>query len=102
MTSIILATVWAWAQSTLLAFWPWLVGGASAVLAFMFSPSIRKYTLGVIAVAIILAATYLYGYNSNHSITTVTHSCSEFQKVLVSGSATNKAIAVFKRHGLCE
>lgn len=98
MTAILLF-LWSVIQPILLGFWPWLLGGAGAVLAFLFSPTIRKYTIGIIAVALILGITFLGGYNSNHAITTVTHSCTEFSKHL---TITTKGINVLKKNGLCQ
>ena len=83
-------------------FWMWLVGASIAVLAFLFSPTIRKYTIGVIAVGIILVSTFLWGYNSNHNVEVRAYKCSEFTKHLVTGPATDKAIRIFQRNKLCE
>ena len=97
----ILTAVWHFLLTSLIAFWPWVVGVASAILAFLFSPTLRKYTLAVIAIVAILVVTFIGGYRSNHTVQTVTHSCSEFRKVLVTGPATDKAIRIFQKHGLC-
>lgn len=98
ITTVILAAVWAWIQT----FWLWLVGGSVAILGLLFSPTLRKYTLGAIAVGVILTATYVWGYNSNHNVTIKTHQCEEFRKHLVTGPATDKAIRIFKNAKLCE
>ncbi len=95
--SAILSLVLGWLSQ----FWMWIVGVAVAILGFMFSPAIRKYTLAAIAVVAIVAVVYFWGFNSNHTVQTVTHTCDEFRKWLVSGPATDKAIGIFKRHGLC-
>lgn len=98
---MIAAMVWSAIVDALLKLWMWIVGAAVVVLGLLFSPSIRKYTLGAIAILAILVAVWLWGYNSNHTVEVVTHTCDEFRKWLVSGPATDKAIAIFQRHGLC-
>lgn len=80
----------------------WILGGALALLSILFSPTLRKYTLGVLAVCVLLGAVYIFGYNSNQNVEIKTHSCDDFRKVLVSGPATDKAIRIFIKHGLCE
>lgn len=96
---------WVIASKFLLAwlsqFWGWIVAGAGAVLAYLFSPTLRKYTIAIIALVLLFATFFVLGYNFNHSVKMVTHSCSEFRQYLVSGPATDKAISIFKRHGLC-
>lgn len=92
------AAIWAWVQT----FWMWLVGGAVATLGLLFSPTLRKYTLGAIAVGIILSTTFVWGYSSNHNVEIKTHQCSEFRKHLVTGSATDKALRIFRNAKLCE
>lgn len=82
-------------------FWGWIAGGAVALLGLMFSPRLRKYTIAGLAIVAVLVATYIGGYVSNHNVEITTHTCEEFRKWLVSGPATDKAIAIFKRHGLC-
>jgi hypothetical protein len=98
----ILSAIMTFVSGILAQFWGWIVGGAVALLGFMFSPTIRKYSLALIAVIVICLAIYLWGYNSNHNVQTVTHTCDEFRKWLVSSNATDKATAIFKRHGLCQ
>lgn len=98
ITSVILA----WITTTLMQFWGWIAAACVAILAFLFSPTLRKYTIGIIAAFILLVMAFLYGYNSNHTVETITHSCQEFRDRLVTGPATDKAIAIFKRNGLCE
>lgn len=93
----ILNTLWLWT----IQFWMWIAGGALAVLAYLFSPALRKYTLAIIALAILLAIAWILGYNSNTTVHTVTHTCDEFRQWLTKGAATDKALAIFKRHGLC-
>lgn len=97
--TLILSTVFGWIVSQLLVFWPWVLGVSGSILAFLFSATIRKYTLSIIAIALILGVTFLGGYNSNHTITTVTHSCEEFSKHL---TITTKGINVLKKNGLCQ
>ena len=92
------AAIWALVQT----FWMWLVGGSIALLGLLFSPTLRKYTLGAIAVGILLTATFIWGYNSNHNVEIKTHQCSEFRKHLVTGPATDKAIRIFTKAKLCE
>lgn len=62
-SSIILGTIWTFISGILAQFWGWILGGAVALLAFLFSPSIRKYTLGALAILAIAACIFLYGYN---------------------------------------
>jgi hypothetical protein len=87
----------------LTAFWGWILAGGLALLGFMFSPALRKYTIALLAVAAILASTYYYafkaGYESPHPVTPP--ACTEFAKHLVTGPATDKAIGIFKRYHLC-
>lgn len=99
IATAILTVVWNWIVGVVVAFWPWLVAGASAILAFLFSPSIRKYTIAIIAVAAILASVFVWGYNSNHTVTTLP--CTEYSKPLTTGVATDKIIKYYKRNGLC-
>jgi hypothetical protein len=101
MAGFILSTIWSVTSGLLYQFWMWIVGGSVGLLAFLFSPTIRKYSLGILAVLIIGAFIWFWGYNSNHSVEIVTHTCDEFRKWLVSGPATDKALAIFKRHDLC-
>jgi hypothetical protein len=97
----ILNKIWVAIMLVVSQFWGWIVGGAVGILAFLFSPILRKYTIGAIAILIVGVAVYWYGYNSNHTVQVVTHTCDEFRRWLVTGPATDKAIAIFKRHGLC-
>jgi hypothetical protein len=87
----------------LLQFWAWIVGAGLAVLGLLFSPTLRKYTIGAIAVVAVLASMFVYGYqkgfNAPHPVTPP--ACEDFRKVLVKGPATDKAIAIFERKGLC-
>lgn len=98
ITSIVLA----WITGFFVQFWGWIAAGCVAILTLLFSPTLRKYTIGVIAASILLIMAFVYGYNSNDTVTTVTHSCSDFRKVLVTGPATDKVIGIFIRKGLCE
>lgn len=100
VASAILSAIWSWIVGVFMAFWPWIVAGASAVLAFLWSPTIRKYTIGLVAVAAIGLSVFIWGYNSNHTVTT--HPCTEYSKHLTPGVAADKVIKVFKRNGLCE
>ena len=99
--AMITAMVWTFIVDILTKFWMWIAGAAIAVLVFLFSPTIRKYTIGIIAVLALGAIVWLWGYNSNHTVEVITHSCDEFRKWLVTGTATDKAIAIFQRHDLC-
>lgn len=96
MTTIILTTIYGW----LLHFWGWIAAACVAILTLLFSPTLRKYTIGVIAASILLIMTYLYGYNSNHNVEIQQHKCSEYAQ-LMAGEVT-KVVNIFKRHGLCE
>lgn len=71
-------------------------------MSVLFSPTLRKYTIGALAVLAVLGAAYIYGYNSNHTVETRVPSCDAFRKVLVQGPATDKAIRIFIKNGLCE
>ena len=97
-SSAILSILWGWIQT----FWIWLAGGSLAILGLLFSPTLRKYTLGAIAVALLVTITFMWGYNSNHTVHIETHKCTEFRKHLVTGPATDKAIRIFKNAKLCE
>lgn len=101
LSGVITAAIWGWLTTTLMQFWGWIAAGCIAILGLLFSPNLRKYTIGAIAVTILLVIVYVYGYNSNHNVELVQHTCDEFRKWLVSGPATDKAIAIFKRHDLC-
>jgi len=98
MTTIILTAILGW----LMQFWGWIAAGAIAVLTLLFSPTLRKYTIAAICASILLVSAYVYGYNSNDTVEIHTHSCADFRKVLVTGPATDKTIAIFQRKGLCE
>lgn len=98
----IITFLWSVIYPILMGFWPWIMGASAAVLAFLFSPTLRKYTVAAIAVALLLGITFIGGYNSNHTVKVVTHSCDEFRKHIVVGPVTDKAIKIFKRNGLCE
>lgn len=100
-SGFILTNIWTLLTGLLMQFWMWLVGGSAVLLAFLFSPTLRKYSLGAIAILLIGTAIWIWGYNSNHSTEMLTHACNEFQRWLVSSPATDKALAIFKRHGLC-
>lgn len=56
--------------------------------------------LGVGIVAFIAGG--IYGYFSNHNVQTINHKCDDFRKHLVTGPATDKALNIFKRNGLCD
>lgn len=101
ISGFILSSIWGFIYNLILQFWIWLVGAGVALLGFMFSSTIRKYSIGLIIVSLLIAAVFIWGYNSNQIVTTITHSCDEFRKVLVQGPATDKAIRIFIKHGLC-
>lgn len=97
--SLILGAVWNYILGILAAFWPWLLGGASAVLAFLFSPTIRKYTMAALAIGLVLIITFVGGYNSNHTVQKQLPTCTDFKKY---ATISDKTLASFQRHGLCE
>ena len=99
ISSAIIAAVWGGIISTLMQFWGWIAAGCIAVLAFLFSPQLRKYTIGVVAAGILLVMAFIYGYNSNDTVRVITHDCSDFAK-LMAGEVT-KVVNTFKRNGLC-
>lgn len=102
LTSIVVTAVWGWLIATLTQFWAWIAAGCIAILTLLFSPTLRKYTIGVIAASILLTMAYLYGYNSNHKVEIQQHQCSEFSKLLRGPSdEIAKIIGVFERKGLC-
>lgn len=109
LDAVITTAIWKFISSWFMQFWGWLVAGGVAVLAFMFSVNVRKYTIAAIAILVVLAGTFVWGYTSNHHVTTVTknkpvmitHKCSEFQKYLVKNAGADKAISLFKKHKLC-
>ena len=103
MSAIIAAAVWGWITTTLMQIWGWIVAGGIAILAMLFSPSIRKYTIAALVAIILLATAYIVGYSSNHNVELVQHACTEFSKLL-KGPATeiDKIVSVFRRKGLCE
>jgi hypothetical protein len=101
LMSAIVTAVFAFIVNFLTQFWMWFAGAAVAILAFLFSPTLRKYTIGIIAALILLGLAAIWGYNLNHPVEVVTHTCEEFRKWLVKGPATDKAIDIFQRHGLC-
>lgn len=100
---MILSIILGYVTSILTAFWGWIVAGGLGLLAFMFSPTLRKYTIAALTVAAIIGSMYFYGYNkgynAEHPVTPP--ACSEFRKVLVTGPATDKTIRIFERKGLC-
>lgn len=98
ITNIILSEV----MKFLSAFWIWLVGAAVAVVGLLWSPNIRKYTITAVALITATLGVFYWGYSSNHKVEVVTRQCSEFQKHLVTGPATDKALTIFKRNGLCK
>lgn len=103
ISSIIISSILTFLWSTITAFWGWIVAGGVALLGVMFSPTLRKYTIAAITVIAILISAYAYGYTkgfkADHPITPP--ACVEFRKHLVEGPATDKAITIFKRNGLC-
>lgn len=59
------------AKAALAAVWPilvqfgaWIAAGAVAVLGFLFSPAVRKYTIAGIAIAVILGFTWVHGFET--------------------------------------
>lgn len=66
--SIILAGILLWLKATLLPifvqFGVWIAAGAAAVLSFLFSPAIRKYTIAGIAVLAILGVVWYNGFET--------------------------------------
>ncbi len=96
--SFILGAAWTFIYTSALAFWPWIVGIATAVLAFLFSPTIRKYTVAALAIGILLGLSALWGYNLPHKTQVVTHQCTEFTKHL---KIDTKGVNTMKRYGLC-
>lgn len=103
VSSVIIAAITGFLWTTLSAFWGWIIAGGLAILGFLFSPTLRKYTIAVITVAAVLGSAYVYGYSKGATAPRdpVPPACSEFRKVLVTGPATDKAIAIFQRKGLC-
>jgi len=93
--------LWGTIYGIFLKFWIWICGGAAALLGFMFSAKIRVYTIAMICLLALLLGAYFYGYTSNHSVQTITHTCEEFRKYLVKGPSADKFLAVLKRHNLC-
>jgi hypothetical protein len=101
ISGFILTNIWSFLTGIFYQFWMWIVGSSVALLAFLFSPTLRKYTVGLIAIVLLATAVWIWGYNSNHNVEVLTHTCDEFRRWLVSGPATDKALAIFKRHDLC-
>lgn len=95
ITSIILA----WITGFFVQFWGWIAAGCVAILTLLFSPTLRKYTIGAIAASILLVMAYIYGYNSNDTVEVITHDCSEFAKLML--GEVSKVVSAFKRNGLC-
>lgn len=103
ISGIILSTIMTFVWTTLSAFWGWIIAGGLALLGFLFSPTLRKYTIAAITILAVLGSAYVYGYTKGSTAPRdpVPPACSEFRKVLVTGPATDKAIALFERKGLC-
>jgi hypothetical protein len=104
--SAILTAIWTALVGFLIQFWGWFVGAGLAVLGLLFSPTLRKYTIAVLAAAAVFGGTYFYaydkGYHAPHPIVITLPSCSAFAKHLVKGPATDKAIQIFYRNHLCQ
>jgi membrane protein YdbS with pleckstrin-like domain len=108
LTHTLFTMLWSWFSQ----FWMWIGGVAVAILAWMFSPAIRTYTIAILAAMALLFSAFIYGYTYHttqviHEVQTqyqtqvVTHQCSEFSPYLVKGPSADKFLAVLKRHNLC-
>ena len=88
------ATIW----PALVAFGGWIAAVSVTVLAFLFSPAIRKYTIGALAVALILAVTWINGYivGKSHGA----NICSDpgFHQSILKGKNDKSAIAAVRDH----
>lgn len=61
IVSAVLGSVWAWVVGVVTAFGIWIAGAAAFVLAFLFSPAIRKYTIAALALVALVGSAYIYG-----------------------------------------
>jgi len=109
MTAIFafLATfIWPSLSAILLQFWMWIFAAGLAILGFLFSPTIRKYTISFLIIVAMIGSASVYSYNKGYDaphavLPPQPAACSDFRKYLVTGPATDKAIAIFKQHDLC-
>ena len=104
-TSIILGVIASWFHAAVVPFffqfWAWIAGGAAAVFAFLFSPKIRKYTIGVLLVLAVLGGVWTWGYVSGHGNVASLCDNPKFHKIVlprVTGKYPLSVIAQVNEH----
>lgn len=98
---------WAWGHvlaivlPILVAFGNWIALGAAVVFGFLFSPSVRKWTIGAICLILFLAVVWLNGYlvGKSHSVT-ATDICADpgFHQIVLKGKNDKSTIAAVRGH----
>lgn len=82
----------------LVAFGGWIAAAAAAVLVFLFSPTIRNYTIGAIAIVLILAVVRLDAYFDGRASVAQGSVCSEFRQIVLKGKNDKSTIAAVRAH----
>lgn len=98
---------WLWAQIVAIAvpilatFGSWIAAGAALVFGFLFSPSVRKYTIGAACLVLFLAVVWLNGYLVGKShVVKATDICADpgFHQIILKGKNDKSAIAAARGH----
>lgn len=54
-------------------FWGWILAGGAMVLGFLFSPTIRLYTIAAIAIIAILGSVWFFGFTKGQASVDICH-----------------------------
>ena len=108
IATAVLAAIQGWLATVL---WPilvtfagWIIAGAAAVLGFLFSPTLRKWTIGAIAILLILGLTWTNGYfacrGNAVSLPAPVSICANpaFHQIKLVGTNNRQTIAAVREH----
>lgn len=101
---MIVSAITAWFATVvwpiIVAFAGWIAAAAAAILAFLFSPAIRKYTIAVLCFLFLMGFAWVNGYITGKSGGVQNDIClnPNFHQITLTGKNSSSTIAAVREH----